>query len=646
MQKVPVILILLMLVIAGCGEVESEETAAASPNRTPKATQETTPVVIDANAFTPTALPPTADSPPTAEPPPVKTLAICQVAEPDSLFLYSTNMLDKQNLFHAIYENLYTTLGYDYQAQGLVKLPRIEDGDASITAVTVQTGDLVVNSMGEVVRLQQGDLIRTHAGEIVMFDGTPVKLGQMEAHFELKPMVWSDGTAVSADDSVFSFELNRDYENPNQGSIGQKELVMRTAVYEATGELTLRWVGLPGYRSETYFLNIWMPLPRHHLENYPINRLDQLPDSARTPLSSGPFVVEDWIPGQSITLRANPHYYRSDENLPAVDQLIFRFNHDSNWIINNLKEGRCHIGTSSAFHAGNYEALAVEEEITPYIFNGQILESLHFGIQSVDDYIGQEALQDVRVRQAIAHCTNRQRFIDQANLGLGEVAHSYIPAAHLVYPENLLEWRYDPDLGNALLDGAGLLDDDGDGVRETAVGTPFQITFYTTLGAELRPAIGNLLLEDLAACGIEVIEDYLPGNEMFRSAPEGPILGRRFDTALFGWVVSTQPICHFWHSSQIPTEANDWQGNNIAGWQNEDFDAACDQARQSFWDSEAFQEGHGTAARIFADELPSLPLFTRVLVAAARPEVHNFKPDSTQPSQLWNLYEINIERQE
>ena len=47
--------------------------------------------------------------------------------------------------------------------------------------------------------------------------------------------------------------------------------------------------------------------------------------------------------------------------------------------------------------------------------------------------------------------------------------------------------------------------------------------------------------------------------------------------------------------------------------------------------------------RLFAEQLPSMPLFVRVKAAATRPHVLNYKIDATQPSSLWNLYEIDVD---
>jgi hypothetical protein len=52
---------------------------------------------------------------------------------------------------------------------------------------------------------------------------------------------------------------------------------------------------------------------------------------------------------------------------------------------------------------------------------------------------------------------------------------------------------------------------------------------------------------------------------------------------------------------------------------------------------------HQEAWRILAEALPLLPLFPRVKLAVARPEVINFGVDTTQNSDLWNLFEIDLQ---
>ena len=68
---------------------------------------------------------------------------------------------------------------------------------------------------------------------------------------------------------------------------------------------------------------------------------------------------------------------------------------------------------------------------------------------------------------ALAHATDKQQIIDVVLLGLGSPGLTLIPDSLGVYYNDQLEdYAYDLDLANQILDDAGYLDTDGDGVRE------------------------------------------------------------------------------------------------------------------------------------------------------------------------------------
>src|SRR3546814_3208527 len=64
-------------------------------------------------------------------------LVICQSQEPETLYEYGGSMLAASNVQHAIFTDYYTTLSYAYQADGLEKLPSLDDGDAVLNSVEV-----------------------------------------------------------------------------------------------------------------------------------------------------------------------------------------------------------------------------------------------------------------------------------------------------------------------------------------------------------------------------------------------------------------------------------------------------------------------------------------------------------------------------
>ncbi|MCB8978942.1 MAG: hypothetical protein H6657_16125 [Ardenticatenaceae bacterium] len=580
----------------------------------------------------------------------LKELSICMASEPDDLFLYGSTQLQAVAIRHALYENLYTTLDYDYQVQGLAKLPNLDDGDAVVNQVMVQAGDTVVDADGRITTLTAGTTLLDAEGTPFVFNGEPVELPQMVVDFTLKPMVWSDGTAVTAADSVFSYEVAAYYDATSQP-------ITHTASYTAVDNHTVRWTGLPGWLDQTYFRNVWTPLPQHQLTHYEMAELANLfgPNPETPILSSGPFVVKEWIPGSDILLQANPYYYRHSEELPRLTQIEVKFILDTNSAVAQLISGACDILTRDVVDVSQLTFLLEAESaelMTTYTQVNAIFEHIAFGINSYGGYGDGNGrpdwFEDVRVRQAIAHCTDRQRMVDEILFGLSEVMNTYVPSVNPIYPVDIPQWPYDVAAANALLDAAGYRDTDGDGIREAPVtGTPFRVSLGTTADNEMRQHLTEIFKENLLACGIDVELSYLPASEWFADGPEGKLIGRQYDLAEYAWLAEMEPPCAYWLSDNISGPVAEgfagWDGLNDTGWRNDEFDAACRQAQRAFRNGPEYVTAHQAAMRLFAEQLPTLPLFPRLQVAATAPYVRNFGLNPTQSSELWNVHELDME---
>ena len=578
-------------------------------------------------------------------PGPVSTLVVCQPEEPESLYWYGEQSMVATAVYHAIYENDYTNLSFGFQAQALEKLPSLADGDAILKVVEVEEGAKVVGANGNVTTLQGGTAVINASGEIVSFAGIPIPMNQLVVDFQMKPTIWADGEPVTADDSVYSFELAADPDTP-----GTKFLVARTATYEAAGALSTRWTGLPGFMDPTYFTNFRRPLPRHAWGDLTATELLAAEMSNRMPLGNGPFQVAEWIAGDHIRLERNPHYYRADEGLPKVDTVIFRFIPETNQLVAQLLLGQCDIVTYEGIDVGQAPFFLEAEAnamLTAHFQIGTVWEHLDFSINPESRYgsTRPDWFEDVRVRQAVAMCLDREGMVAEILFGRSQVMDTYLPDIHPLFAGNSLPiWPYDVGAANALLDEVGYPDTDEDGVRESAVfEQPFVVTLHTTVSNEMRQQVAQWVQRDLAMCGIEVQIVYLTPEELFADGSDGPLFGRRFDLALFGWPVGVTPPCQFYMSSQIPTAENGWSGENEVGWISEEFDAACLAARQTVTGMADYVNLHQAAQNIFSQQLPVVPLFPRLKVAITRPSVCNFFLDPTQPSELVNLYEIGID---
>lgn len=591
----------------------------------------------------PTALLTSTPSPTPTPTPLPKVLTVCMPQEPDSLYIYGTDSLAARHVWQALYDGPVDSRAYVHQPVILAELPSLANGGAALETVAVQSGARVLAADGEVTTLAPGVVVRDAAGQRVTFDGTPLLMPQMIVTFTLQPdLYWSDGVLLTADDSVYSFELAADPATP-----ADKYAVERTAAYRAVDLRTVVWRGVPGFLDHFYYLNFWHPLPRHVWGGLSAAELLTAALSTRQPLGWGPFVLREWVPGDHIALVRNPIYFRAPQGLPRLDEVVLRFIADPAALATELAAGRCDVITHEAAFAGADEVraqLSAQSSVVVYTAYDARWELLAFGISPA--FERPDFFEDVRVRQGIARCINRQALADLAQ---GRVLDSFVPPEHPLYAGGALTvWGYDPAAGQHLLASAGWYDEDGDSIREAHAipgiveGTPFSVS-YSTTDDPLRLQVAQRIQADLAACGIQVTVQPVPPDALFAPGPEGMLLGRRFDLAQFAWRAQADPLCDLFLSAQVP-DAGHWDRPNVAGFLDDEYDTACLSALEAPPDSPAYTAGQIEAQRIFSARLPAMPLVQWPKVTLARTSVVGLSPDPTQVSELWNVEQLDLRR--
>jgi len=568
-------------------------------------------------------------------------LTLCLPSEPQSLYLYARPEAGRDHVLAALYDGPIDSHDYQFQPVLLTKLPSVADGDAVINMVAVNAGDTVVDVLGRVVTLAEGVSLARPNGATITYAGSgPVSVPQMVVTFHVKPGVrWSDGEPLTADDSVFSFEigLSPDSYNP------RRDLAERTASYQVLNETAVEWTGLPGYLDPLYFTNFWTPLPRHMFSGLTPAEIADSPEANRNPLGWGPFVLREWMSGDHLAFERNPDYFRAAEGLPRLDRVTYRIVPDPAQILADLRNGQCDVAPQSPV----YEAVAshfIDAEaaggLQTQLVSGTALEHLDFGIKSADDYTYPVDRRIFRfVRHAIAYCLDRRQ---PATIGFAsEIPDTYVPMTHPLHGPAAVSYPFDPVRGRGLLALYGWSDTNGDGTLDKD-GVPLKLTLVGgPTGDPLREALLSEIQAQLKAnCGIEIETRLLTRGELEGDWPDGVVFGRRFDLAVFGWKVGSVPPCELFTTAQIPDDANPG-GANDTGYSNRQFDAACRRALTTF-DPQLSRQYHAEAQAVLAEDLPMLPLFFRVKIAAARAQVQGFALDPTSPSELWNIEELAV----
>jgi peptide/nickel transport system substrate-binding protein len=583
---------------------------------------------------------------PTATPTPVQ-LVVCQTVEPLSLYLYGDDTGARAGILSALFDGPVDSAGFAYQPVILDTLPSLENDAATVAEVEVRPGDQVVDAAtGAVTPLAEGVTLAQRDGTRLVYAGSdPARTLQVSAQFTLKAgLQWSDGAPLTADDSVFSYELAADPGTPRS-----KFLTDRTASYLAADARTVRWTGLPGWADTQFFLRFWTPVPRHRYGGLSAAALQTNAEANQDPLAWGPFVMKEWVAGDHLTVMRNPDYFRAGEGLPRVDEVKFRFGLDAGQILTELLAGRCDIGSPQADFSGALATLLAAESggtLTPQFALSTTFEHLDFNIQPAADYTrgaGADLFADAHLRQAFADCLDRPALTAQLLNGLSEVPAVYVPSTHPLYAaDRVTLYPFDPARGQALLAEAGWLDNNGDGVRDRN-GRPLALTYISGPPDNVfRQNLMALVQAQLRTnCGIDLRPELHTPEELFDPWPAGLFFGRRFDVGEFPWRTGIEPPCGLYLSEAVPGDQNPG-GANDTGYSNPDFDAACRAAGAAF-DDATHRAQHAQAQAIFTQDLPSLPLFWRVTAGVARPAVSGYRVDSTA-SELWNIEDLSVSR--
>lgn len=582
-----------------------------------------------------------------------KTLVVCLGQEPASLAWFKTDLVTA-HVLQAVYDGGIDHRGYQYQPVYYKKLPTFNDQDAAQLAVTVHDGDTVYDAAsGGVVTLTKGVNLAQLDGSVMVYDGQgSASAVQMSAQWTLVDrLAWEDGTPVTAADQVFTFQTDA---SPDVPSV-DKALIADTASYVALDTATTRWTGIPGYTSNTYFLNVWQPLPKHLYGALTPAQMLQDVTVNRRPPAFGPFKVDEWVAGDHLTLSKNPAYWRASESLPRLDRLVFRFIPSSDELLAELTAGKCDLGTHDNALAASLPLIRQFQSqrlLQAQIVAGTLFEHLDFDLKPGPNYTGFAAkahnangslvFANPQIRQAIADCLDRPALIAQAANGAAVPQDVYVSPLHPLYAgdANITQYPFNPNAGLALLAKNGWKDTNGDGILDDGHGQPFAFVLSARANS-LRQKTTQLIQAQLRAnCQLDVhIELY--NSEFFETTRNSILQGFNYDVAEFAFDTGVEPACDDYTTDAISRPANGWGGYNTLGYASTKFDAACKGALAAL-EPAAKKDLHAQAQKIFTGDLPSLILFSPGLIAVTGPRVSGVLVDPTESSELWNVENFDI----
>lgn len=247
-------------------------------------------------------------------------------------------------------------------------------------------------------------------------------------------------------------------------------------------------------------------------------------------------------------------------------------------------------------------------------------------------------LGDLRVRQAIAYCTNKLELVQSVyplaspEEQEGLIMHTWIPRASWAYAgdENVTIYPFDPEKGKALLEEAGWTLPEGANYRQNAAGDELSLKFTTT-SAAFRQTWAAVFEQQMAACGIRIVRLHAPASWWFGDTTG--LARRDFELGAFAWVGQADPGGQtLWACDQIPSPANGWEGQNYMGWCNEAASQAIKNANNTLNKEERIK-WYTIVQQEYTKDVPAIPLFNRTETFSTRADFVGFAP--TPGEEYW-----------
>jgi peptide/nickel transport system substrate-binding protein len=381
----------------------------------------------------------------------------------------------------------------------------------------------------------------------------------LEITFRLRDDIYfSDGEAVTTDDIIFTYEaiINPEVDAANLANL----YVDVEKVVKVDGRVIKFYMKRPNVKALEMLAFRDVGIYPKHI--YSFDDAKELNKHRTNPVGSGPYVFEKWDVGREVVLRRNENYWGPK---PKLEKVVYKFipnmvaaiqalrSHEVDIVIPEPEQFMDLVGDRK--FTDEFKCLSYWNPGVPFFFIGWNQETAFFG--------------EKKVRLAMTCLVNRRQIVERLFEGCGEETSGPFYIKGSQGDADIKSRPYDPEKAKRLLDEAGWVDSDGDGVRDKD-GVPFRFKLMYSGNSTLYNRIVKLIKDDAARAGIEVIATPLEWSIVADKLGE-----REFEAVLMGWGGGiVEDFYRIFHSSQIGG-----RGSNYVGFRNPEADALMEEIR-------------------------------------------------------------------
>ncbi|MGD8623047.1 MAG: peptide ABC transporter substrate-binding protein, partial [Anaerolineae bacterium] len=464
--------------------------------------------------------------------------------------------------------------------------------------------------------------------------------------------LWEDGDEFTCDDVVFVWEATMHPESAAVSTTGWEDVESITCPDDYTVVVQFAEFYAP------YLALFTQPVLPSHLNLDPAAMTDW--EFNRAPISLGPYKIEEWASGDHLTLVRNENFWLWEtEGKPYVDTVIMRW-------IESREVGKQLIQTGELDFVWDLIEADIPEAETwegVVVSNPPSTGTERLLLNLVDPELDAPcaswlrenpsphwALGDPRVREAIELGIDKNTINDSLLYGLAAIGTAELNLGWGA--ADIPESEFNPERAMSLLEEAGWVDNDGDGVREcdgcdyAEEGRVLRLKLQTTSGNALREQCEQVIIEMMGEIGIEMYIENVPSSELFASYDSGAFRKHgSFDILMYTTSYGTDPHSQmdgYYASYNAPCDDNGGQGYNYSRWLSDEYDEQMAIAGSSP-DLEVRKAAYQRASELIAEGRPHIYLYDRADIDLVRERFKGYDANIWTSTGSWNAEEWYIE---
>ncbi|MGE7764234.1 oligopeptide ABC transporter substrate-binding protein [Peribacillus sp. NPDC096540] len=322
---------------------------------------------------------------------------------------------------------------------------------------------------------------------------------------------WQDGKPVTGADLEYAYLVlgSKDYKGVRYDE--QMALIEGMEEYHAGKADSISGIKVDGKKITFTFkkanpsvtTGLWTyPLHKEYLSDVPIAKLESSDKIRKNPIGYGPFKVKKIVQGEAVEFEAFEGYHRGAPKLDSVTLKVV----NPSVVVKSLENGDIDVANITADQYDQAKALDNVELLgkvdLAYSYIG--FRFGHYDEKKAENVMDNPKFEDKRLRQAMAYAINNEEVGEKMYKGLRFPANSVITPNFKYNNKDVKPYEYDPEKAKKLLDEAGYVDTNKDGLREDPDGKEFKINFASMSGGDIAEPLTNYYIQQWQEVGLDV----------------------------------------------------------------------------------------------------------------------------------------------